>query len=709
VNNIGQTQARSWLSMDTATITDMNGQPVVPLVVGATSMNAANFTADTTPPALLGVNLSINDSQIIMSFSETVDSTSTDFSALTFVSSDTLASPIELTLSEPLLSTVDVTSYGPTLVLNIAKVDLDRVKNTPELFISDLTSFIAFVSGFVNDNSNNPIATTLNFPVATFEEDLTAPELLFFTVDMSSLFVDLSLTFSEPVTPGSIDLNTITLTDAGRNSHHALVGGSIIQTSADYQVIDVRLTAADANAIKSDWSLGRSIETSHIIVNASLIRDTNSVLCLATELVPTGFVGDATAPTLVTFELDLDTAELYVSFSESIDASTIVPTAFSLQGSANTSSVITLSDGTPSTINATSAIITLSHADMNLIKENPSIANSADTTFLSFTAGAVADTANNAISARPSTNAIAPRLFTPDTTSPTLVEFALNMNTGVITLFFSETVDGSSINVEGVAFAAAVGGAGVSLTTSVPEAAYSDSLSITLSLADLNELKRIPGLCTAAETTFVIISSSALVDMNNNSVIAVASHSTADYTADGTSPTLVSFALDMNVNFLTMSFSETVNASSLRSTEITLRNNGTDGANIVILDETSAVTNSDNHTLTVLISNSDVDRINLAGVIDVVQETVFMTITNLSVADMDDNLVVATTLEADEFAIDSSPPQLNAFDLNMDTGLLRMSFDEAMSISSLQREFFALLGDATADQVDTFQLFPSGP
>ena len=86
-----------------------------------------------------------------------------------------------------------------------------------------------------------------------------------------------------------------------------------------------------------------------------------------------------------------------------------------------------------------------------------------------------------------------------------------------------------------------------------------------------------------------------------------------------------------------------------------------------------------------------------------------MTITNLSVADMDDNLVVATTLEADEFAIDSSPPQLNAFDLNMDTGLLRMSFDEAMSISSLQRELFALLGDATADQVDTFQLFPSIP
>jgi hypothetical protein len=694
--------------MDSATITDMNGQPVVPLVVGATSMNADDFTADTTPPALVGVNLSIDDAQIIMSFSETVDSTSTDFSALTFVSSDTLASPIELSLSEPLLSTVDITSYGPTLVLNIAKVDLDRVKNTPELFISNLTSFITFVSGFVNDNSNNPIATTSKFPVATFEEDLTAPELLSFTVDMSSLFVDLSLTFSEPVTPSSIDLNTITLTDAGRNSHHTLVGGSIIQTSADYQVIDVRLTAADANAIKSDWSLGRSIETSHIIVNASLIRDTNSGLCLATELVPTGFVGDATAPTLVAFELDLDTAELYVSFSESIDASTIVPTAFSLQGSANTSTVITLS-GTPSTVNATSAIITLSHADMNLIKENPSIANSADTTFLSFTAGAVADTANNAIAVRPSTDAIAPRLFTPDTTSPTLVDFALNMNTGVITLFFSETVNGSSINVEGVTFAAAVGGAGVSLTTSFPEAAYSDSLSITLSLADLNELKRVTGLCTAAETTFMIISSSALVDMNNNNVTAVASQSTTNYTADGTNPTLVSFALDMNVNVLTMSFSETVNASSLRSTEITLRNNATDGADILILDETSAVTNSDNHTLTVLISNSDVDRINLAGVLDVVQETVFMTITNLSVADMDDNLVVATTLEADEFAIDSSPPQLNAFDLNMDTGLLRMSFDEAMSISSLQRELFALLGDATADQVDTFQLFPSIP
>jgi hypothetical protein len=708
VKNIGQTQARSWLSMDSATITDMNGQPVVPLVVGATSMNADDFTADTTPPALVGVNLSIDDAQIIMSFSETVDSTSTDFSALTFVSSDTLASPIELSLSEPLLSTVDITSYGPTLVLNIAKVDLDRVKNTPELFISNLTSFITFVSGFVNDNSNNPIATTSKFPVATFEEDLTAPELLSFTVDMSSLFVDLSLTFSEPVTPSSIDLNTITLTDAGRNSHHTLVGGSIIQTSADYQVIDVRLTAADANAIKSDWSLGRSIETSHIIVNASLIRDTNSGLCLATELVPTGFVGDATAPTLVAFELDLDTAELYVSFSESIDASTIVPTAFSLQGSANTSTVITLS-GTPSTVNATSAIITLSHADMNLIKENPSIANSADTTFLSFTAGAVADTANNAIAVRPSTDAIAPRLFTPDTTSPTLVDFALNMNTGVITLFFSETVNGSSINVEGVTFAAAVGGAGVSLTTSSPEAAYSDSLSITLSLADLNELKRVTGLCTAAETTFMIISSSALVDMNNNNVTAVASQSTTNYTADGTNPTLVSFALDMNVNVLTMSFSETVNASSLRSTEITLRNNATDGADILILDETSAVTNSDNHTLTVLISNSDVDRINLAGVLDVVQETVFMTITNLSVADMDDNLVVATTLEADEFAIDSSPPQLNAFDLNMDTGLLRMSFDEAMSISSLQRELFALLGDATADQVDTFQLFPSIP
>ena len=94
-----------------------------------------------------------------------------------------------------------------------------------------------------------------------------------------------------------------------------------------------------------------------------------------------------------------------------------------------------------------------------------------------------------------------------------------------------------------------------------------------MSKADLDEIKRLFLLATAVSDTFVAITAEAVEDVFGNPVVEIESNSAlqaSDVFADETSPILVSYQLNLTSELLVITFSETVNASSLDVTRLLL-------------------------------------------------------------------------------------------------------------------------------------------
>merc|ERR1712098_676749 len=94
--------------------------------------------------------------------------------------------------------------------------------------------------------------------------------------------------------------------------------------------------------------------------------------------------------------------------------------------------------------NAT-VLVALSVEDMNALKQTRGLATSANDTFLVMTEAAIRDTNNNTVQAIVDGQALPVTRYTRDSTPPRLLEFDLDMNTGLLTLSFSEIMNIDSL------------------------------------------------------------------------------------------------------------------------------------------------------------------------------------------------------------------------------------------------------------------------
>ena len=176
-------------------------------------------------------------------------------------------------------------------------------------------------------------------------------------------------------------------------------------------------------------------------------------------------------------------------------------------------------------------------------------------------------------------DSISVRDYTPDTNPPQLQEFDLDMNTGIITLRFSETVMGPFIDSPQITFQS---DANLTLMSSDHTLNnYSVSLSgleptiiVRIGVDDLNELKRQTELAISSSTTFISITSLLVSDTKRNDVIDILPSDAlpvAKYTSDVSRPHLVSFGLNLVTNTLSLTFNETVSGSTMDETRLFLQ------------------------------------------------------------------------------------------------------------------------------------------
>ena len=280
----------------------------------------------------------------------------------------------------------------------------------------------------------------------------------------------------------------------------------------------------DTNILKAFTDLATHVNNTYITITFDLVTDMNRnrivPISVNNALRVQTLTGDRISPQLLSFELDLDSGELMLTFSETINASSLQVDQLRLQ----------------STQDGNSTYWQLTPIEVNV---SPS-ANETTGVLL----GSAIGSGLMSTSGSGSGSALVSSGLEP-----------ISQN--------SSFQNDSSRNV----------------TTGAPIHSFTTSpdhpiIIIQLGFIDLNEIKRLTDLATVVDNTYLSLTPNAFADMNGNPIIEVPSHNATQASAvypDDTSPQLVSFNLNLTSELLLLTFDETVNASSLQPQTIVVQ------------------------------------------------------------------------------------------------------------------------------------------
>jgi hypothetical protein len=240
------------------------------------------------------------------------------------------------------------------------------------------------------------------------------------------------------------------------------------------------------------------------------------------------------------------------------------------------------------------------------------------------------------------------------------------------------------------------------LTNASVSKADSGNFTLTLGATDLNEVKRLPGLCTTQNNCFLTTAPNSARDMNSNILARGFTLDPFKFVEDTIQPSLESFTFDLNSGKLILTYDETVSSSSFDVTAISFADSTKETE--FILTTGCSVVSSNGLTVNIDIGDGDLDSIKLkerlwsSGYI-------YISISGAAATDMNSNPSAAVPhVPSSRLFYDTTPPKLEHFDLDMDTGLLTLSFSEVMNITSLKRELFQLLSASSSDENNALQL-----
>ena len=223
----------------------------------------------------------------------------------------------------------------------------------------------------------------------------------------------------------------------------------------------------------------------------------------------------------------------------------------------------------------TAVRVQLSDADFNELVRLDTLATSTSDTYLSLSTDVITDVqGNNAVAISPS-NAVAGG-YVKDNSKPTLVAFSINLNAETLTLTLSETIRAGTLSVVGITLQNGVSASGTNAVTLTGARSTSavNGLTVTVQFAvvDLNLIKKYQ---IVTSQSYIVLAAASINDMAGNGVEGVPNGQALRTTAivgDTTRPSLLSFKLDMTAETITLTFDETVLASSLDVTQLIVQN-----------------------------------------------------------------------------------------------------------------------------------------
>ncbi|CAI8014680.1 hypothetical protein GBAR_LOCUS9168 [Geodia barretti] len=691
----------SYLALSDMFIVDMNGNRLVPV----TNRMADQFFLDETRPELISFDLDMTLGHLILMFNETVNASSFDPTGITLQSVSNSEMPqtqYQLTAGT-LLYDIDDTE----LILVVDTDDLNEIK-TRNIARDNDTTWMALNSTTVQDMSGTPVRPLINGVntknVANYTADQKSPQLVNFTLDLTREM--LILTFDETVDAYSLNVTHIVLQNTSTEplmSHHTLTEGSR-PLLENLPVIAVNLSLTDLNELKRLLDLGTAPENTFISFSSETISDQagNPVIARPeNDALSAAFViGDTIRPSFQDFDFDLDRGVLTLSFSETVSSGSVVFEAFTLHsGPSGNEESYELTGGAVISADGPVIQLQLSDYDLNEIKHNPDLAsgsdNMSDNTYLSLTSSAVNDTDGN-----PVDDSLLPRgavNFTSDTTRPELTGFILDLDDGVVTLNFSEAVNGVTLVTTGITLRSTNSSNATyySLTGGYFQRSEQDFLEVAVTDFDLDNIKALLDLGTTENNTYLDLADASVEDTSGNPVVNVSSEAALEATnviPDETRPALITFHLDMNSGNLTLSFSETVSPESVQYTAYTLQAQQSltlnmDNAGLFYTLTNGSVSIITNTELVITLVNSDLNQIKRRPMLATEEENTYMSFTEAAVKDTSGNAISpnasSSAVIAGNYTEDTTPPELLSFNLDLNIGQLILRFSETVNTTTL--------------------------
>ena len=162
------------------------------------------------------------------------------------------------------------------------------------------------------------------FPVTTgaFTSDVTPPTVTDVVINVNRSIVIVN--FDEPVNVSSIAYDSmfalgVSAFGGASTTFHRLRGGSTASSNG-LQVV-IGLTEDDLNVIKRETGVWSDNTTAYVGVRSSFITDMNDNAVVESVTLASVFVEDVTSPELVSFDLDMNSGVLSMTFSETVNVS----------------------------------------------------------------------------------------------------------------------------------------------------------------------------------------------------------------------------------------------------------------------------------------------------------------------------------------------------------------------------------------------------
>ena len=685
---------------------------------GALSIPGASVTPDTTRPAITSVSLDGESGLLTLNFDELVQADPADINLShmqlyypmrgNFHLGDLLAG--YAALSTPCVPAPcpqggsAVTSSGDSTAVTVQLSEEHRKRAIalldPQYWIQHQES--------IKDTSGNFTPSAV-FGGTSYTPDTNAPTLA--TAPNGPALDEgtgiLTLTFSESVKEGSnVDLTKIFIAGSATAS-----GGTALSVPGDASELTSTVDTDSEITIKLRETARKAAighATPYVYFASGAVVDlSNQTLAASTAAAEITDTADTTPPTLVTAApngpaLDEGTGILTLAFDESVkDGADVDLTKIFIAGGTAASGGTALSvPGDASAVTSTvdtDAVITIT---LREAARQAAIGHATPHVYLG--AGAVKDLSDQNVAASTAAAEIAD---TADDDPPAVASAALDEGTGVLTITFNETVDVSSASSNGADFeirnnaSAADGSPGeVALSNAEMRTGQSDGLALVF---ELDEDSRKAAI--ALSDPHLYVAAGAITDVITPTANAIAANTAGTQiadTADTTPPTLVTAApngpaLDEGTGILTLAFDESVKeGSNVDLTKIFIAGSTTasGGTVLSVPGDASAVTSTVDTDSEIAIKLREAARLAAIG-----HATPHVYLASGAVKDLSDRNVAASTVAAEiADTADDDPPAVESAALDEGTGILTITFDETVDVSSSRGASFEMRNNASA-------------
>ena len=581
--------------------------------------------------------------------------------------------------------------------------DIINIKRHPLCYTAS-NCYGSFAQGLALNSIQLPSAPTQSIQVSTLVQDVTPPRFLAFPVfDLNSgLF---TIIFSEPINGSSAQFTQVTFSNSVNTPSQSVTLNEGF-TSPDSIEIDFHLTRSDLNALKYRLNLCTNRTNCWVALPSFFISDIGSNPYLhsnyqpgavASYHQPTVFVPDTTPPSLERFSIDMDTGQITLSFDEVVDEMYFEAndvTLFNSTGSNHLS--ITLSNDTQyiRTNEGTEIVLTLTTEDLNWIKAR-NILDEIDNSFLSLVT-LMSDVSGNILEDAIGMQAWS---FMRDQSAVNLIEFnSFDLDAGTFVLSFDEPVNPQTFNMTALVFSSGTSGSPVTYRLTGGTIAPFDeeklSFQFHLMISDRISIKLLPGLATNEANTYIYTYSNLVTDtsghVNYNSPVPITSAirvTSGGFTPDTSLAQLDYSELDMNTGSLKLVFNDVISASSVMPFLISIQSTPSinDGSKHTLSTSSVSSTQSSNEIL-IHLPKSDLDSIKANLDLATKPNTSYVSFPTTAAEDIEGrNVIGVANTGAQRVSLyipDTTPPQLESYTIDMDTGTLSMTLSEPVLLQS---------------------------